>query len=145
MKATRTRTLRGVLDIASGSTGKLQLLVDDGNINVGYKVKEFYLWSNAGTTSFISYLSFAPQITGGALMDSGNNSQFAWTWLGSGAGSSIERIIDPDHIAVRDLFLTIEAAGGAEPFNYMIEVEEYAISDDEAIINIIKEGSQNLT
>jgi hypothetical protein len=144
MKATRTRTLRGVLDITAGSTGKLQLLVDDGNINVGYKVNEFYVWSNAGTTSFLSYLSFAPQVLGAALMDSGNNSQFAWTWLGSGAGSSIERIIDPDHIAVRDLFLTIEQAGGAEPFNYMIEVEEYSISDDEAIINIIKEGSQSL-
>ena len=137
MKSTRTRTLRGRIDIASGSTAKLQILVDDGNINIGYKVKSFHLWGFAGTTSFVAYLSFAAQVLGDKIMDASNNSQFAWTWLGGSNGSQIYQIIDPDHI-------TIEQAGGAEPFNYMIEVEEYNISDDEAIINIIKEGSQSL-
>lgn len=144
MKRTRTRTLRGVIDIASGTTGKQQVIVDDGLINRGYKVTGFFVWNNAGTTSFISYLSFSPQIFGSKLMDASNNSQFAWTWLGSGAGSSIERIIDPDHVAVRDMFVNIENAGGAERFNYMIVCEEYTVSNDEAIINIIKEGSQSL-
>ena len=144
MKRTRTRTLRGVIDIASGSTGKAQIIVDDGNINKGYKVTGFFVWNNAGTTSFISYLSFASQVLGGTKMDAGDNSQFAWTWLGAGAGSSLERIIDPDHIAVRDMFITIEDAGGAERFNYMVVVDEYDINNDEAIINIIKEGSQSL-
>ena len=144
MKATRTRTLRGRIDIASGSTAKLQILVDDGNINIGYKVKAFHLWGFTGTTSFVAYLSFAAQTLGAKFMDASNNSQFAWTWLGGANGSAIYQIIDPDHIAVRDMFITIESAGGAEPFNYMIEVEEYNITDDEAIINIIKEGSQSL-
>jgi len=144
VKRTRTRTLRGVIDIASGTTGKQQVIVDDGLINRGYKVTGFFVWNNAGTTSFISYLSFSPQIFGSKLMDASNNSQFAWTWLGSGAGSSIERIIDPDHVAVRDMFVNIENAGGAERFNYMIVCEEYTVSNDEAIINIIKEGSQSL-
>jgi len=144
MKPTRTRTLRGRIDIAAGSTAKLQILVDDGNINLGYKVNRFHLWGFTGTTSFVAYLSFAPQILGNKFMDAGNNSQFAWTWLAGGAGASIQEIIDPDHIAVRDMFITIENAGGAEPFNYMIEVEEYAVNDNEAIINIIKEGSQSL-
>ena len=144
MKRTRTRTLRGVIDITAGTTGKAQIIVDDGNINKGYKVSGFFVWNAAGTTSFIAYLSFAPQVTGGTLMDAGDNSQFGWTWLGSGAGSSLERIIDPDHIAVRDMFVTIENAGGAERFNYMVVVDEYDINNDEAIINIIKEGSQSL-
>lgn len=144
MKRTRTRTLRGVIDIASGTTGKQQVIVDDGLINRGYKVTGFFVWNNAGTTSFISYLSFSPQTFGAKLMDASNNSQFAWTWLGSGAGSSLERIIDPDHVAVRDMFVNIENAGGAERFNYMIVVEEYSVTNDEAIINIIKEGSQSL-
>ena len=144
MKATRTRTLRGRIDIAAGSTAKLQILVDDGNINIGYKVQRFHLWGFTGTTSFVAYLSFQPQLLGAKKMDSSNNSQFAWTWLGGSNGSAIYEIIDPDHVAVRDMFITIEDAGGAEAFNYMIEVEEYAITDDEAIINIIKEGSQSL-
>jgi len=144
MKMTRTRTLRGVVDITSGSTGKAQIIVDDGIISRGYKVTKFFVWNNAGTTNFVSYLSFAPQTFGGNLMDAGNNSQFAWTWLGSGAGSSIEYVIDPDHIAVRDMFVNIEQAGGAERFNYMIVCEEYAMTNDEAIMNIIKEGSQSL-
>jgi hypothetical protein len=144
VKRTRTRTLRGVIDIASGSTGKAQVVVDDGLINRGYKVTGFFVWNNAGTTSFVSYLSFKSQTLGANKMDAANNSQFAWTWLGAGAGSSVERIIDPDHVAVRDMFVTIEDAGGAERFNYMIVVEEYALSNDEAILNIIKEGSQSL-
>ena len=36
MKRTRTRTLRGVIDIASGTTGKAQVVVDDGLINRGW-------------------------------------------------------------------------------------------------------------
>ena len=144
MKMTRTRTLRGVIDIAAGSTGKAQVIVDDGLINRGYKVTGFFVWNASGTTSFVSYLSFAPQVFGGNVMDAGNNAQFAWTWLGSGAGASIEYVIDPDHIAVRDMFVNIEQAGGAERFNYMIVCEEYAMTDDEAIMNIIKEGSQSL-
>ncbi len=145
MKRTRTRTLRGVIDIATGTVGKAQIIVDDGNINRGYKVTGFFVWNNAGTTSFLAYLSFSPAVTGGSLMDAGDNSQFGWTWLGSGAGSSIERILDPDHVAVRDLYITIEQAGGSEPFNYMVVVDEYDITNDEAIINIIKEGSQSLS
>ena len=40
--------------------------------------------------------------------------------------------------------VTIENAGGAERFNYMVVVEEYSLTNDEAILNIIKEGSQSL-
>jgi hypothetical protein len=146
MKATRTRTLRGVIDIASGTSGKAQLIVDDGIINRGYKVTGFFVWSNIGDTAFNANLAFASQTIGGSKMDAGDNSQFAWAWLAGGTGVNAPNqfIIDPDHIAVRDMFITIEDAGSAVPFNYMIVVEEYAMTDDEAIINIIKEGSQSL-
>jgi len=144
MKMNRVRTLRGRIDIASGTTGKDQLIVDDGLLNRGYRVTGFFVWgASGGDTSFMATLSMNPKTLTGE-MDSGNNSQIGWTFLGGGAGASIDRIIDPDHVIVRDLYITIERAGGAENFNYMIVVEEYSITDEEAIINIIKEGSQSL-
>jgi len=144
MKMNRVRTLRGRIDIASGTTGKDQLIVDDGLLNRGYRVTGFFVWgASGGDTSFQATLSMNPKVLDGE-MDSGDNSQIAWTFLGGGAGASIDRIIDPDHVIVRDLYITVERAGGAEGFNYMVVVEEYAITNDEAIINIIKEGSQSL-
>jgi hypothetical protein len=143
MKATRTRTLRGSIDVV-GNTGKTQILVDDGNINRGYKVTDFFIFSFNGKIPFNANLAFSPQVLASEYMDTGNNAQFAWTWLDGGADAPIQRIIDPDHVAVRDMFISIEDVTTDGRFNYMIVVEEYAISDEEAIINIIKEGSQSL-
>jgi len=59
------------------------------------------------------------------------------------SGGFKEYILDPDHVIVRDLFVTVKDASN-DFYNYMVVVEEYSITDDEAIINIIKEGSQSL-
>jgi len=142
MKRTRTRTLRGQILPVSG-VGKKQILVDDGMINRGYKVTGFFVWSSTGGDSFVSALSFAPVLTASRL-DAGDNSQFGWAWKSGAAAAPQEYLIDPDHVAVRDMFVTIMGAGADVLFNYMIIVDEYDISNDEAIINIIKEGSQSL-
>ena len=142
MKATRTRTLRGQLEVTAGGTAKAQLIVDDGLLNRGYKVTGFFVWENSGSpTQFNAVLSMSPSLAADD-MDASNNNQIAWAWQATSGGWK-EYILDPDHVIVRDLFVTVKDASN-DFYNYMIVVEEYAITDDEAIINIIKEGSQAL-
>ena len=145
MKRTRTRTLRGQLTVTAGGTAKQQLIVDDGLINRGYKIVNWYLWENGGSpTQFCATLSMQPVIAGND-MDASDNTQIGWIWQSNitQGGGIKETILDPDHIIVRDLFVTIMNANN-DDYNFMIVVEEYDITNDEAIINIIKEGSQSL-
>ena len=141
MKATRTRTLRGTIT-TTGTSAKDQLIVDDGLINRGYKVTGFFVWPALGGSSFIGTLSMNPK-TAGNGMQAGDNSEIGWAWT-DGNLNNYQRILDPDHIIVRDLYVTLESVSTGEDFNYMIVLEEYSITDEEAIINIIKEGSQSL-
>jgi len=141
VKRTRTRTLRGQL-LPSAGDAKTQIIVDDGLINRGYRVTGFFVWSKTGVETFTSALSFNP-VTAASFMDAADNSQFAWSWK-SNAGAPQEAFIDPDHVAVRDMHVTIMGASADNLFNYVVVVEEYAITNDEAILNIIKEGAQSL-
>ena len=139
MKMTRTRTLRGQLEVTAGGTAKAQLIVDDGLLNRGYRVTGFFVWENSGSpTQFNAVLSMSPVTD----MDASKNNQIAWAWQATSGGWK-EYILDPNHVIVRDLFVTVSDASN-DFYNYMIVVEEYAITDDEAIMNIIKEGSQSL-
>ena len=142
VKRTRTRTLRGQILPASG-VGKKQIIVDDGLINRGYKVTGFFVWSSTGGDSFLASLSFNPVLLASRL-DAADNSQFGWAWKSGAAAAPQEYIIDPDHVAVRDLHVTIMDAGADVLFNYLVVIEEYQLNDDEAIMNIIKEGAQSL-
>lgn len=141
MKMTRVRTLRGTIT-TTGTSAKRQLIVDDGLINRGYKVTGFFVWSALAGSSFVATLSMNPKVAG-VGMQAEDNSEIGWAFT-DGSLNSYQRILDPDHIIVRDLHVTLESVSANEDFNYMIVVEEFAITDDEAIINIIKEGSQSL-
>ena len=141
MKRTRARTLRGQL-LPSGGFAKTQILVDDGLINRGYKVTAFYVWAISGQETFNAALSFAP-VLATSKMDAADNSQFAWAWKAN-LSSPQEAFIDPDHVAVRDMHVTLMNTNADLLFNYVVVVEEYDLSNDEAIMNIIKEGAQSL-
>lgn len=141
MKMTRVRTLRGQL-LPSSGFAKKQILIDDGLINRGYKVTGFFVWAASGQETFNAALSFSPVIAA-SKMDAADNSQFGWSWKAN-LTSPQESFIDPDHVAVRDMHVTIMNTNADNLFNYVVILEEYSISNDEAIINIIKEGSQSL-
>lgn len=145
MKRTGTHTLRGQVSVTGGGNGKVQIIVDDGRINTGYKVTGFYLWlDSASNASFSASLSMS-EVIAGSGMDASDNSQIAWVYVAPNGSDSVlkEYIIDPDHIIVRDLFIQLSGAP-TDTYNYMIVTEEYELSDNEAIINIIKEGDQSL-
>ena len=141
MKYGRLRTLRGQIEgSALGTTGRKSLIAADGLINYGLKIEKFQVWAVDPVDSFISILSY-DTISAGTQMNAGDNRQFAWT-VGSGTGDLNPMYLDPDHIVNRDMFLTlVDSAPGT--YNYLIEMRVVELSDDEAIITIIKETSQS--
>lgn len=141
MKARRTRTLRGRLEVLGGSTvARRNLIAADGLINYGLRITKFQVWAVDPTNEFISILSYET-IPAGTAMDATDNRQFGWC-VGNGTDNVINTFLDPDHIINRDMFVTlVDTPPGL--YNYLIEMQVYELSDDEAIISIIKETSQS--
>jgi hypothetical protein len=141
MKLGKLRTLRGQIEVTGGA-GKRSIITADGLINYGLKIESFRIWPSvnlATTSKFISILSL-DTINAAAVMDAGDNRQIGWNYIDHGYGT--ERIIiDPDHIVNRDLALNI--TGTNATYNYLIECRVVELTDDEAIVTIIKETSQS--
>lgn len=154
----RVRTLRGTLTFparAAGdpvNTGRRNLILDDGRINVGYRIIQFRIW-NADITGELeafasqAHLSMSLDVTS-ALSDASDNREIAWAGYNTGTGFGIDQfaLVDPDHIVVRDLNLIMPVVSNedVQRVNYYILMEEYDITDQEAIISIIKEESQDV-
>ena len=147
MKFGRVRTLRGQLTV-SGGVGRKNIIVSDGLINAGLKILSFTVWDEdnpAGSAQLFTGILSLDTISSGSNMNAGDNRQFAWTFGNSGTAAQIQdvrTIIDPDHIVNRDLFLTMDNSSTGV-YNYLIEAQVVALSDEEAIITIIKETSQS--
>ena len=141
MKFGKLRTLRGQIEVVGG-VGKKNLIVADGLVNYGLKVLSFSVWPSTNlpaSNKWYSILSL-DTIIAADEMDSSDNRQFGWNYLDH--GYSAERsIIDPDHIVNRDLSLNI--VGASTTYNYLIKAQVVELTDDEAIVTIIKETSQS--
>jgi len=140
MKAGRVRTLRGQIDVTGGGVARKSLVVADGLINIGMRISKFQMWAVNPNHVFRGILSYEI-IPSGTEMDAGDNSQFGWT-VGNGSAEIHSQFLDPDHIVNRDMFLSLVGADTGT-YNYLIEMQVYSLSDDEAIITIIKETSQS--
>ena len=154
----RVRTLRGTIDFAAraggtpANTGRRNLILDDGRINIGYRVIDFRIWNGdmiGFDDAFLTqaHLAMGVDITA-ALPRADDNREIAWAayTVGSTGDISEFRLVDPDHIIVRDLNIVLPQVSNTAPatVNYYILMEEYDITDQEAIISIIKEESQDV-
>ena len=147
MKKCRTRSLRGTA-LPVGGKIKLQLILSDGLINHGLKIKSFQMWCSTGlpTAGIDAVLSLDVISSVGLPMDASDNRQIAWTTGGYDNGLNIMpfySVIDPDHVVNRDLYLTADATDGVV-WNYLIIADSLTLSDDEAIVQIIKETQQSV-
>ena len=79
------------------------------------------------------------------LFDASDSRQIAWGYRtadAAGVAGEFQFVLDPDHIIVRDAFLT--AVGTAEiEVNYLIQMEFQKISDTECVLQLIKERQQD--
>lgn len=146
MKFGKLRTLRGEIEVTGGA-GKENLVAADGLINYGLKILSFRVWKQDQVSGAFQYQAvLSLDVTpGGVTPNASDNRQFAWDTMKSSATVQIvapNPIIDPDHIVNRDLFLTLSSATNGM-YNYLIEAQVVELTDDEAIITIIKETSQS--
>ena len=134
----RTYTLRG--RCAAGA--KKQLVIDDGRFNHGMIVKEFHVWGLDNESNAEMALCLRSQIPG-TNWDAGNTNQIAWASQQGAAGVPSQYnfgLIDPDHVVVRDLVLN---NFGSTDGNYLVILESRSLSDDQAIMALIKERGQD--
>lgn len=160
----KVRTLRGQITTSGGKADK-QLILNDQLINSGFKVTGFFMWpveaSGLQNQSFSGILSYAQLAAASVEMDAGDNTQIGWCYgvaraqqssgavppadiSAAGYGPAPYGFIDPDHIINRDLFVAVRETDADRTFNYMVVGHHVDLSDNEAIITIIKENSQSI-
>ena len=136
----RTRTLRGQLT----DTNVKQLIVDDGRLTNGYIVREFYAWVNGASADGV-YVVLGKEYDMVAGGDASDSRQIAWAgnaWsTGTGLTAGAFSVIDPDHVVIQDLYIRRE--NPADVANYLVVLEERTLTDDESILQLIKERSQD--
>ena len=127
-----------------------RLIVDDGRLNHGYKVVKFVVATDvpaattpAGVAAVLSLDYDAP-----VEWDWGDNRQIAWgsTVVHSQSEASAPfSLVDPDHVVIMDLYIQgqVFSSGGSDVFNYLIELEPMELTNDQAILTLIKERSQD--
>jgi hypothetical protein len=155
------RVLRGqVATIQYG--GLTQLVVDDGNFTDAWRVTKFYIApdgvhdTSLGQLDAVAVLATHEEAIPNPLLPTviqwnwDDRRQFAWTAIELNGdttfGTWSEGVIDPQHIIVRDLYigLTAQFATSTRVWNYMIELERVKLSDDQAILAILQEESQDV-
>lgn len=156
MKSTRVRTLRGQITASGGKAFK-QLILNDQLINRGLKVTGFFVWperaSATQTQNITAILSYARLTNADVEMDASDNTQIGWAFQVNsaaavpsevyGGSGFLNQLIDPDHVINRDLFISLRQSTD-RTYNYMIVCELLELTDDEAIVTIIKENSQSI-
>jgi hypothetical protein len=138
----KTHTLRGRFQ--EGTIKRL--IIDDGRLTHGMRITKFIVAGDPTSTSNDAFAVLGLQGTFPILWDWSNNNQIAWagTNVLTGGVEAPFSLVDNDHIIIRDLYITgqVGSAGGTEQINYYIEMEAVNISNDESILQLIKERSQ---
>ena len=140
----RRRTLRG--QVVEGVVKRL--IVDDGRLNNGYKVTKFVIAGDPGSSANDAFATLALDYDSPRSWDWGDNRQIAWasTNVQSTAGAqSFFELVDPDHVVIQDLYIQAQVGSGtgSSVCNYFIELEPVELTNDQAILSLIKERSQD--
>jgi len=131
-------TLRGRVDPGS----QKRLIIDDGRFNHAMKVESFVVWpANPSTTQDPKcVLSLSDNTVSSA--DASDTNQIGWSKAADVVNVySSYSVLDPNHLVVRDLYITnLDVDDKA---NYLVILKPMEISDDRAIMALIKERSQD--
>jgi hypothetical protein len=140
----RRRTLRGQL--VEGQTKRL--IVDDGRLNHGYKVVRFVVSGIPSSSAFDAFGTLCLDYDAPRDWDWSDNRQIAWASTNITTTAGVDApfsLIDPDHVVIMDLFIQgqVSTGSGSDVLNYFIELETIDLTDDQAILTLIKERSQD--
>ena len=137
------RTLRGQFE----EDVPKRLILDDGQLNQGYIVRKFVVCGDPDSSANDCSAFLQTGITNNKW-NWGDNRQIAWasTNIASLQGMNAPfSVIDPEHIVLQDLFINgrFATAGIVGNINYLIELEPKTLTDDQAVMTLIKERSQD--
>jgi hypothetical protein len=140
----KRRTLRG--QVIEGEVKRL--IVDDGRLNHGYKVVRFVVACGPTSSSFDAFGTLSLDFDAPRNWDWGDNRQIAWASTNmstTGGADAPFTLVDPDHVVIMDLYIQgqVSASGGSDVINYFVELEPVELTDDQAILALIKERSQD--
>jgi hypothetical protein len=137
------RSLRGQVEPGS----KKRIIVDDGMFTHGYKVLEFHIFGSDVSSGAIDCTGTLALDEDGALEDwnAGDNRQIGWAGYTQSTSYSplfIKSIIDPNHIVLTDLFVAANSNATAN-VNYLVVIEPITLTEQQGIMTLIKERSQD--
>ena len=142
--------IRGSFDQSSttinGDRARIQLW--DGTWNYGYRVVAFYVWGlDTECHGTLRTQGIPVGATGDRIvtsqMNAANNVQIAWaSGPSSGVGPLQDGIVDPSNLVIEDLYVFGYATGTTQPWNYMIVMDKYDISEMRSTAAMIENNSQ---
>jgi hypothetical protein len=140
----KRRTLRG--QVEEGVVKRL--IVDDGRLNHGYRVVSFVIAPDVTSAGNDAMATLSLDYDAPFTWNWGDNRQIGWastTGQGTAAMLSPYSVTDPDHVIIMDLYIQgqVLSSGGSGVINYLIELEPVELTNDEAILTLIKERSQD--
>jgi hypothetical protein len=140
----KRRTLRG--QVIEGDVKRL--IVDDGRLTNGYRVTKFVIAGDPGSSANDAYATLSLDYDAPRTWNWGDNRQIAWasTNVQSTAGTQpFFELVDPNHVVLQDLYIQAQVGSGtgSSPCNYLIVLEPMELTNDEAILTLIKERSQD--
>jgi len=156
----KTRVLRGeIQEFQYG--GAVNVIQDDQRFNHGFIIKDFRISSNdPGDSTAGSRDCFGVLATHADAVESktsttrigfnwGDRRQVAWTstnHIGDSVLEWTDALIDPTHVVVRDLYVAITAGSATSTriWCYYIELEEVALTDNQAVLAIVQEEAQDV-
>lgn len=131
------RALRGKLKAGE----KRRVIVDDGQFTDAWVVTGFTCFPTNATGPDVQGILALDEAGLTSGWDAADNRQIAWSFMFIGtAGGDSNSFIAPGHVVVQDLWVE---NFGTDPMNFVIEVERRTLTDDQAILALIQERSQD--
>ena len=141
---TKRRTLRG--QFIEGTVTRL--ILDDGRLNHGHKIINFVVSGDPSSGANDAYAVLSLDYDSPSAWNWSDNRQIAWAASPVDSTGSIHlgySVVDPDHVVLQDLYINgvVGAGGGTDVINYLVELELVELSNDQSILTLIKERSQD--
>lgn len=136
----RIRTLRGT--VVPDTTKRL--IVNDGRLNHGFRIVRFVCSGDPRDATDDSFATLGLDADVPGTWDWGDNRQIAWASTHQRATNSVDapfELVDKNSIVLMDLF--IRGSSNSPYINYYIELEPVVLTQDESIMVLIKERSQD--
>lgn len=137
---TKFYTLRGTF--VPGT--QKRLILDDGNFNNGFIVRKFVVAGDPRDSTDEAYATLMLDKDADKVWNWGDNRQIAWAAAHNRATNSVDTpfiLVDMDTVVVADMYIGGES--NSPYINYYVQLERIELTDNQAVMTLIKERSQD--